>query len=148
MTVSNCAIADGLMQRDPLAHEGHFLMPKRVLDVGQCVPDHTTIRNYLTSRFDVEIMRTHGPEDTFDALRKQKYDLVLINRKLDRDYSDGLEILKQIKADEKLASTPVMLVTNYPDHQDAAVAAGAERGFGKLEFDKPETEQKLAQFLA
>jgi CheY-like chemotaxis protein len=123
-------------------------MTKHLLDVGQCVPDHTTIRNYLTSRFDVDVTRVHGPEDTFAELRKQKYDLVLINRKLDRDYSDGLEILKQIKADPELSDTPVMLVTNYADHQDAAVAAGAERGFGKLEFDQPETAEKLAKFLA
>ena len=122
-------------------------MSKRVLDVGQCTPDHTTIRKYLTRHFVVEVVQTHGPEDTLAELKQQPYDLVLINRKLDRDYSDGLEILRQIKTDPQLASMPVMLVTNYPEHQDAAVAEGAERGFGKLEFDQPETEQKLARFL-
>ena len=29
----------------------------------------------------------------------EPFDLVLVNRKLDSDYSDGLEIIKQIKAD-------------------------------------------------
>ena len=74
-------------------------MPKRVLDVGQCVPDHQTIRTFLDQHFDVEITQTHGPDDTLAELRGGRYDLVLINRKLDRDYSDGLEIVKQIKAD-------------------------------------------------
>jgi CheY-like chemotaxis protein len=122
-------------------------MTKRVLDVGQCSPDHQTIRSYLASNFGVAVDQTHGPEDTLQALREHSYDLVLINRKLDRDYSDGLDILRQIKSDPELASVPVMLVTNYAEHQDAAVAAGGERGFGKLEYDKPETREKLSALL-
>ena len=69
---------------------------------------------------------------------------MLVNRKLDADYSDGIEVIRAIKADAATADVPVMLVTNYPEHQDAAVAAGALRGFGKLEFDQPETREKLA----
>jgi CheY-like chemotaxis protein len=72
---------------------------------------------------------------------------VLINRKLDCDYSDGIEILKQLKADDQLQSVPVMLITNLAEHQDAAVAAGAERGFGKLEFEKAETLERLKAVL-
>ena len=41
-----------------------------------------------------------------------------------------------------------MLITNYPEHQDAAVEIGALRGFGKLEHQKPETHDKLSQILA
>ena len=122
-------------------------MPKRVLDVGQCDPDHGTITRYLTKEFDVEITRTKLPADTLEALREAPFDLVLINRKLDEDYSDGLEILQTIKADPTLSSVPVMMVTNYEEHQDASVKAGGERGFGKLEYEKPETREKLAKFL-
>ena len=122
-------------------------MPKRVLDVGQCEPDHATIRAYLTRHFDCEIVRTHGKEDTLAQLRDGEFHLVLINRKLDADYSDGIEILRQIKADAAIADVPVMLVTNYPEHQEAAIAEGALRGFGKLEYDKPETRERLAAVL-
>ena len=75
--------------------------------------------------------------DSLEALRADGFDLVLVNRKLDRDYSDGIEVIRAIKADSQLAHLPAMLVTNYPEHQDAAVAIGAERGFGKLEYRKP-----------
>ncbi len=122
-------------------------MPRRVLDVGQCVPDHASIRTMLEANFDVEITRAHLPADTLSQLRTGKFDLVLINRKLDEDYSDGIEILKEIKADPKIAATPVMLVTNYADHQAAAVAAGAEYGFGKLEMAQAETLERLGKFL-
>jgi DNA-binding NarL/FixJ family response regulator len=120
---------------------------KRVLDVGQCGPDHAAIRRYLTNHFDVDIVQTHGLSDTQAELRAGHFDLVLINRKLDADYSDGIEILREIKAAAETAHVPVMLITNYPDHQDAAVAAGAHRGFGKLEFDDPATKEKLAAVL-
>lgn len=93
-------------------------------------------------------MQAHGPSDTLKALHDSQFDLVLINRKLDQDYTDGIEILKLIKSDEKISSIPVMLITNYPDHQDAAVALGALRGFGKLELDKPETFERLSAVLA
>ena len=32
-------------------------MTKRVLDVGQCAPDHATIRAYLTGNFDCEVVQ-------------------------------------------------------------------------------------------
>jgi two-component system chemotaxis response regulator CheY len=123
-------------------------MTKRVLDVGQCGPDHATIRSYLTANFDCDVVQTHGLSDTLNALKAGEFHLVLVNRKLDADYSDGIEILRAIKADAATASIPVMLVTNYPEHQAAAIAAGAMRGFGKLEFDRPETHGRLAAVLA
>lgn len=118
-----------------------------VLDVGNCVPDHASIKRMLASHFDVEVLQTHAGPDTLDLLRQRSVDLVLINRKLDCDYSEGTAILKQLKADPLLAKTPVMIVTNYAEHQDAAVAMGAERGFGKLELQDPATQQKLSKFL-
>jgi CheY-like chemotaxis protein len=122
-------------------------MPKRVLDVGQCSPDHATIRSFLTRHFDCEVVQTHGAEDTREQLKSGRFDLVLVNRKLDADYSDGIEIIRQIKSDEAISSVPVMLVTNYPEHQEAAIAAGAIRGFGKLEYNRPETRERLAGVL-
>jgi two-component system chemotaxis response regulator CheY len=120
---------------------------KRVLDVGQCSPDHSTIRSYFTRNFACEVVQAHGAADTVQQLKSGRFDLVLVNRKLDADYSDGIEIIRQIKADETIADVPVMLVTNYPEHQQAAIAAGAIRGFGKLEYDKPETRDRIAAVL-
>src|SRR5205085_1748884 len=95
-----------------------------------------------------EVVQADGPADALAELRKQPFDLVLVNRKLDHDYSDGLEIIKQIKADKKLSSVPCMLITNYPDQQQVAVAAGAEYGIGKKGLNTEETRSRLAKFLA
>jgi two-component system chemotaxis response regulator CheY len=120
---------------------------KRVLDVGQCGPDHATIRRYLTNNFDCEIAQANDAAEALAQLRSARFDLVLVNRKLDIDYSDGIEVIRQIKADPAIAEVPVMLVTNYPEHQHAAIAEGAIQGFGKLEYDKPETRKRLAAVL-
>jgi len=122
-------------------------MAKRVLDVGNCVPDHAAIRGLLESSFGAEVVQAHGPGDALRLLKAQPFDLVLVNRKLDQDYSDGLPIIKSIKADAKLVSVPCMLITNHADHQQEAVAAGAEFGFGKKELQSRETHAKLARFL-
>jgi CheY-like chemotaxis protein len=122
-------------------------MRKRVLDVGQCGPDHAAIRHFLTRNFDCEVVQVDDGLGALDELRGGEFHLVLVNRKLDCDYSDGVEVIRKLKADPKVASVPVMLVTNYPEHQDAAIAVGAIRGFGKLEFGEPETRAKIAHLL-
>jgi CheY-like chemotaxis protein len=101
----------------------------------------------LARHFDCDVVQSHGPADTLELLSSGKFDLVLVNRKLDQDYSDGIDLIRAIKAEPRAAGVPVMLVTNFPEHQDAAQAAGAIRGFGKLEFDDPETREKLAAVL-
>jgi CheY-like chemotaxis protein len=122
-------------------------MPKRVLDVGQCGPDHMAIRSYLTRNFDCEIVQVDDAASALAKLKDGRFDLVLVNRKLDIDYSDGIDVIRALKADAATADVPVMLVTNYPEHQEAAVAAGAIRGFGKLEFGKQETRDAIAAVL-
>ena len=123
-------------------------MPKRVLDVGNCVPDHAAIRRLLENTFHAEVVQAHDCSGALSALRKEPFDLVLVNRKLDADYSDGLDIIKQIKSDPQLAPLPCMLITNYPDQQEIAVQAGAVPGFGKKELSTPQTKARLAQFLS
>lgn len=122
-------------------------MKQRVLDVGNCAPDHAAIVRLLTSRFDAEVQQADAAPDALQRLREEDFALVLVNRKLDVDYSDGIEVVRAIKADSQLEHLPVMLITNYPEHQEAAIAAGAVRGFGKLEFDAPETTARLAEAL-
>jgi CheY-like chemotaxis protein len=122
-------------------------MSKRVLDVGQCGFDHGAIRRLISSELAADVVQAHSLSDALAQLKSQRFDLVLINRKLDADYSDGLAVVRAIKEDASLASTPVMLVSNYPDAQEAAVAAGAEPGFGKAELSQAATLDKLRRFL-
>ena len=122
-------------------------MTKHVLDVGQCQMDHGALRRLIEGKFAADVTQAHSAEQALAQLRAGQFDLVLVNRKLDADDSDGLEIIKQIKADPELAGVNVMLVTNYAEHQEQAVAAGAAPGFGKSELTAPETLERLKRFL-
>lgn len=123
-------------------------MAKRVLDVGQCGFDHGSIDRLIRGTFNAETVPAHSMNDALEQLRDGRFDLVLVNRKLDHDYSDGLDVVRAVKADAALSATPVMLVSNLPEAQQAAVAEGAEPGFGKAELGDSETVEKLRRFLA
>ena len=58
-------------------------MKKRVLSVGQCGPDHSAIRSFLTRNFDCEFDTADAADDALDKMKHSTYDLVLVNRKLD-----------------------------------------------------------------
>lgn len=121
---------------------------KRVLNVGQCAMDHGTIRRLIEGHFEARVVPAHSAVETLSQLRGGGYDLVLVNRKLDADGSDGVDVLRAIKADPALAPLPIMLVSNYPDAQQQAEAAGAVPGFGKAQVGSPETLERLRAYLA
>ncbi len=122
-------------------------MPKTLLDCGNCGPDHSSLRQTVSAHFGAAVIRTHGVEDTLQVLRSRQVDPVTVNRKLDRDYTDGMEVVKRIMADEEISAVPVMLVTNYEEHQQAAMQAGCVRGFGKVSLRDDETRQLLEVYL-
>lgn len=122
-------------------------MTKRVLDIGNCSMDHGSIRSLIERSFQADVVQAHGQDDALELLGQEKFDLVLVNRKLDHDYSDGLDVVAAIKAQPEHADIPCMLITNYPEHQTAAVAAGCEPGFGKKTLHDPQTHERLKKHL-
>jgi CheY-like chemotaxis protein len=118
-----------------------------VLAVGNCDPDHAALRRLLVSHFDVEVTRVMFVEEALHALALRPYDLVLVNRRIFADNSDGAELIQRMKTQNSTAAIPVMLISNFADAQDAAVAAGAVPGFGKAALDRPETVARLSAWL-
>lgn len=119
----------------------------RVLDVGNCNPDHYQIRMMLERHFDVAIDRVMFVDEALEKMRQTQYDLVLFNRVIFEDGSDGLELVRRAKADPTIHAAPMMMVSNHPEAQAQAVAAGAVEGFGKASTFAPGTVPKLAWFL-
>ncbi|MEK6247824.1 MAG: hypothetical protein N2C12_06565 [Planctomycetales bacterium] len=122
-------------------------MSSRVLDVGNCDPDFAAIQEMIESRFAAVVSRATRRVDAIAALRQEEFGLVLVNRKLDIDYTDGLEVIKAIKNDPQLGHLPCMLVTNFVEHQQQAVVEGALTGFGKDHLHDEATFARLAQIL-
>ena len=120
-------------------------MAKRVLDVGNCGPDHYSISEMIRTQFDAEIDQAHAAADAIPMLSKHSYDLVMVNRLLDRDGSPGMDVIAEVR--QQRPNIPVMMITNFSDHQDAAIAAGAVLGFGKNAIGGQQTIELLAQYL-
>jgi two-component system chemotaxis response regulator CheY len=120
---------------------------KKVLSLGQCMADHTGISWLLSSHFGAEAMPAATFEDALAKLRQDDFVLVLVNRILDYDGQRGLDFITRLKEDEQLRTLPVMLVSNYEDAQQEAVARGALPGFGKAELRQPQTLGRLRAVL-
>lgn len=121
-------------------------MNKRVLDVGQCDPDHGSIRRVIEP-LGAEVVRAHTAREAISLARAERFDLILVNRVLDADGSSGLELISTLQGDEQLRQVPVMLVSNYEDAQREAVAVGARPGFGKAALRDPKTTELLVTYL-
>jgi hypothetical protein len=67
---------------------------------------------------------------------------------LDANGRYGLELIRQIQADEGLRGVPVLLVSNYEDAQREAAQAGARPGFGKGALGQPHMLARVRPFLA
>ena len=116
----------------------------RVLNVGQCVPDHMSISSYLRRKFDAEVVKVDSHAAAVEAVKGGDVDLVLVNRLYDADGSPGIDTVKAI-ADAD--GPPVMLVSNFADAQKDAVEAGARPGFGKGDLGTAAADEKLAPVL-
>jgi two-component system chemotaxis response regulator CheY len=122
-------------------------MSKKVLSIGNCRYDHGRLASLLGEHFHAEVVYARHADEALEKLHAQPFDLVLVNRILHRDGQPGLEIIRRLKAEPKLAATPVMLLSNFADYQQQALAAGAEPGFGKEQFDDPELIEELRPYL-
>lgn len=121
--------------------------PARILDVGNCNPDHAMLRMILERHFNVTIDRVMFVAEALEHMRATQYALILFNRLIFEDGSEGLALVHQAKADPAIKTAPMMMISNYPEAQSAATAAGAVPGFGKSKLAKPETIELLSQYL-
>ncbi len=120
---------------------------KRVLSVGQCGFDNAGVAHAFRQAFGAEVTAAATGARALELLAAEAFALVLVNRVFDADGESGVELIRRIKADDKLRTTPVMLVSNYADAQAEATAAGAEPGFGKAELGRPGMLERVRPLL-
>jgi hypothetical protein len=123
-------------------------MSKKVLLVGHCGPDSSYLRMVVKRAGpEVEILMADDAEELSRALQTNEIDLILFNRELGYgfDPAEGVAVIRALRA--RGLGTRMMLVSNYPDAQKAAVAAGALPGFGKRELGTPRVTGLLRDAL-
>jgi CheY-like chemotaxis protein len=117
-------------------------MPIKILDVGECGFDGPRMATLWHDELGATVDRVDDGQAAAHKLKQGKYDLVLMNRVLAADGSSGLAVIENLlKAKTKV---PIMLVSDLPEAQDAAVALGAIRGFGKSHLGEPATLKLVA----
>jgi two-component system chemotaxis response regulator CheY len=110
--------------------------------------DHGALSRYLGQEFQAEVRGARTFAEVVSALKAgASYDLVLVNRVSDADGSRGVDLIRTLRADPALARIPVMLVSNYAEAQDEAVALGALPGFGKAELRSSKAHDVLSAAL-
>ena len=110
---------------------------KKVALVGHCGPDGSFLRITVRKAHpDVNVLMVDDDRDLQRALA-DGVELLLLNRELSYGFHDtmGVDLIKRLK-DQKV-DVKMMLVSNYPEAQADAVAAGALPGFGKRELGSP-----------
>lgn len=122
-------------------------MSKKVVLVGHCGPDSSHLRLAVArAGKDIQVL---GAEDqsSLDRLIEQGVDLILFNRELGYGYQDAMGVDAIKRLGELKPRFKMMLVSNFPDAQAAAVAVGALPGFGKREIGSPRVTEVLRAAL-
>ncbi len=113
-------------------------MPKKIALVGHCGPDSSYLRMTVSKALKNDVSLLAADDDAeLNEVLQQGVDLILFNRELGYGFSEsqGVRVIQTLRKSNP--SLKMMLVSNYPDAQAAAVAAGALPGFGKRELGTP-----------
>jgi two-component system chemotaxis response regulator CheY len=124
-------------------------MAKTVVLVGHCGPDTSFLRMTVSAADKaIKVVAADDLEELNALLRRGGIDLLLLNRELGWGFDDstGVELIRSLRPTHP--NVKIMLVSNYPDAQAAAVAAGALPGFGKRELGTTRVAQLLREALA
>jgi hypothetical protein len=123
-------------------------MSKRIVLIGHCGPDNSYLRLAVSrAGRDVKVVSADECAE-LELLLKEGVDLLLFNRVLDYgfDETSGAVLIGKVRA--KYPNVQCMLVSNYPEAQAEAVAAGALPGFGKRDLGSPRVAEMIREAIA
>lgn len=123
------------------------ISPKTVTLVGHCGPDSSFLRMAISQAAPGTIVAMADSDKELEQAAERS-DLLLFNRVLEVgfDDSDGIALLRRTK--ELHPGRKMMMVSNFPEAQQAAEAAGALPGFGKRELGSEKVKRLIADALA
>jgi two-component system alkaline phosphatase synthesis response regulator PhoP len=114
------------------------------------VEDEEALARVLKEKFEGEEFEVELAMDGSVALpviQKMRPDLVLLDLMLPK--RDGIDVLKDIKADRDLENLPVIVLSNLDGDEDIkqAIALGAKDYFVKSQHPIKEVVEKVKDFL-
>lgn len=123
-------------------------MAQRIALIGHCGPDSSFLRMAVSRAAKGAQVVSADDAAALDRLLADGVDLLLFNRVLDYGFDDteGVAVIRKLRAAHP--SLKMMLVSNYPEAQAEALAAGALPGFGKREMSSPKVTDLIRGALA
>jgi two-component system, chemotaxis family, chemotaxis protein CheY len=120
-------------------------MSKKIALVGHCGPDSSYLRMAVSRAVKGASVVAADDDHELHRVIEEGVDLLLLNRVLDYGFTsdEGVDVIRRLR--EKHPHLKMMLVSNYPEAQAEAVAAGALPGFGKREIGTSRVTEVLRQ---
>ena len=118
---------------------------RRVVLVGHCGADQFMLSRAVRRAVGDEVLiESVNDSDELTACASPDA-LLLVNRTLDGRFGvdDGVQLIIQLSSQRDPPAA--ILVSNYAGAQQQAVAAGAQRGFGKSQLGDPATVELIRQ---
>lgn len=111
--------------------------------IGHCGPDASYLRLAVSKALPGSRLIAADDIERVTALVSEGVDLLLINRVLDFGFENenGLDLIASLRT--KHPNLRMMLISNFPEAQDAAVKVGALPGFGKRQLGSPQVTEML-----
>jgi len=108
---------------------------RRILVVDDSITSRTLLKNVLES-YGYDITTAVDGVDGLTALQAERFDLVSLD--VDMPRMDGFELTARIRADERFARLPIVLVTSMDSAEDRkkGINAGADAYIVKSSFDQ------------
>ncbi len=122
--------------------------PQKIALVGHCGPDSSFLRIAVRKAAPEAQVLSADDDASLASLLDSGVDLLLFNRLLESGFADteGVAYIKKVR--QSHPDVRLMLVSNYPEAQAAAVAEGALFGFGKREIGSEKVTRLIREALA
>jgi CheY-like chemotaxis protein len=120
-------------------------MPTRPKTILIC-DDEETMRQLLRVVLDGNYAFEEAPDgpSALDAARRVNPDLVILDIMLPG--TGGIAVLEELRADPRFASVPVVVLTAWPQMEEEAAEAGANKFFMKP-FEPDEMKHAVEELL-
>lgn len=118
----------------------------RILVVDDSITSRTLLKNVLES-YGYEVKTACDGTDALALLQTEPFDLV--SSDVEMPQMDGFELTARLRADERFARLPIVLVTSLESHDDRqrGVEVGADAYIVKSSFDQSNLLEIIRKFI-
>ena len=122
--------------------------PKKVIVVVDDDPTIIELYKRMFARKGLEVLVARDGEKGLQMIKDNKPDFVVLDIRMPK--LDGLEVLKNVRKDEKVKDTPVLILTNYDltEYREEVAQLNAVDFLTKVGTDPGALVERVTSFLS